>query len=536
MSQQTSVRIIKANPFNFKNEGDLGNHLLKVAAYARVSTDSDEQEDSFDRQVSYYTNFIKSNKDWEFVKVYSDPGISGTKAESRPGFMEMMEDCRKGKINRILVKSIARFARNTVDALKYIRELKELGISVYFEAHNLDTGTNGGEVLLTILAATAEEESRTISKNIKWTYQKKFERGEFVFNWTNFLGFAKTENGWEIVEEEAETVRRIYREFLEGASYQQIAKDLNADNVKTPSGRGRYGAPVIKSILTNEKYYGACMMGKTFKPDVLSKKRYKNTGQVDSYFIENALPPIVSKDIWDMVQFEIKQRDDNKGVSSKVYGKYSSSYPFSKIIRCGCCGALYVRNKNMRGKGKNIAAWCCSNHFYHSESCPQKGISEESIKRAFVKVLNEIAENVAEFKSLVVEGIRESLVNTPKQTPEQIEEEIINLQQEMLELHKRKTKGLVDPKEYAVQGQTLAEKIDLKKRMLDDVKSKTILTEMNAKRLSEIESIVNNLSPTEEFDERVFRQMVDTITINDRTKLTFNFKIGISKTIAANIK
>ena len=132
---------------------------------------------------------------------------------------------------------------------------------------------------------------------------------------------------------------------------------------------------MIKSILTNEKYYGACMMGKTFKPDVLSKKRYKNTGQVDSYFVENALPPIVSKDIWDMVQFEIKQRDENKGVSSKVYGKYSSSYPFSKIIRCGCCGALYVRNKNMRGKGKNIAAWCCSNHFYHSEYCPQKGIS-----------------------------------------------------------------------------------------------------------------------------------------------------------------
>ena len=299
---QTNVRIIKANPFNFKNEAT-ESRLLKVAAYARVSTDSEEQEDSFDRQVSYYSNYIQSNPEWEFVKVYSDPGISGTKAESRPGFMEMMEDCRKGKINRILVKSIARFARNTVDALKYIRELKELGISVYFEAHNLDTGTSGGEVLLTILAATAEEESRTISKNIKWTYQKKFERGEFVFNYSQFLGLKKTDEGFVIVEEEAETVRRIYREFLSGGSYQQIAKGLNEDNVKTPSGRGKFSAPVIKSILTNEKYYGACMMGKTFKPDFLSKKRYKNTGQVDSYFVENALPPIVSKDIWSGVLF-----------------------------------------------------------------------------------------------------------------------------------------------------------------------------------------------------------------------------------------
>lgn len=533
---QTNVRIIKANPFNFKNEGTLGKHLLRVAAYARVSTDSDEQEDSFDRQVSYYTNYIQGNKDWEFVKVYSDPGISGTKAESRPGFMEMMEDCRKGKIDRILVKSIARFARNTVDALKYIRELKELGISVYFEAHNLDTGTNGGEVLLTILAATAEEESRTISKNIKWTYQKKFERGEFVFNYSWFLGLTKTENGWEIVEEEAEIVRRIYREFLCGASYQQIARGLNADGIKSPSGKGKYSASVIKSILTNEKYYGACVMGKTFKPDVLSKKRYKNTGQVDLYYVENALPAIVSKETWDMVQFEMKQRDENMGVSNKVYGKFSSSYPFSKIIRCGCCGGLYIRNKNMRGKGHNIPAWCCGNHFYHSDSCPQKGISEESIKRAFVKVINEIAENIIDVKSLVAEAIRNSLVNSPKQKPEEIELEIIKLQEEMLELHKRKTKGLVDPKEYAVQGQALAEKIDLKKKLLDDVKSKSILTEITAKRMSEIESILETLKHSDDFDEYVFRQMVDTITITDRTKITFKFKIGIEKTIEATIK
>lgn len=536
MSTSNNVRIIKANPFNFSNEGSVGPHLLKVAAYARVSTDSDEQEDSFDRQVSYYTNYIQANKDWEFVKVYSDPGISGTKAESRPGFMEMMEDCRKGKINRILVKSIARFARNTVDALKYIRELKELGISVFFEAHNLDTSTSGGEVLLTILAATAEEESRTISKNIKWTYQKKFEKGEFVFNFTNFLGFTKTDNGWEIVEEEAEIVRRVYREYLAGASLRQISDSLNDDGIKTPSGKGKYGPSSIRSLLTNEKYYGAVIMGKTFKPDVLSKKRYKNTGQVDSYYLENALPPIVSKEIWDLVQYEMKHRDENTGVFGLTYGKFTSQYPFSKLIRCGCCGSFYVRNKNMRLKNNHIPAWCCSKHYYHSEECPQQGISEDSIKRAFVQVLNEMVEDIDELKAKVQETINNTLSDGPSKSPEKIELEIIALQEEMLELHKRKTKGLIGPKDYAVQGQALASKIDLKKKLLDEAKSKVVLHDMLNKRVDDISNIINNLKPTEEFDEMIFRNLIESITINERTKITFKFKIGVEKTIEASIK
>ena len=536
MSTSNNVRIIKANPFNFTNEGSVGPHLLKVAAYARVSTDSDEQEDSFDRQVSYYTNYIQANKDWEFVKVYSDPGISGTKAESRPGFMEMMEDCRKGKINRILVKSIARFARNTVDALKYIRELKELGISVFFEAHNLDTATSGGEVLLTILAATAEEESRTISKNIKWTYQKKFERGEFVLNYSQFLGLVKNENGWEIVEEEAEVVRRIYREYLSGASLNQIAKGLNDDGIRTTTGRGQWKANVIKNILVNEKYYGAVIMGKTFKPDVLSKKRYKNTGQVDSYYLENALPAIVSKEIWDLVQFEIKNREETTGVHGLTYGKFTSKYPFSRLIRCGCCGSFYVRNKNMRLKKDHIAAWCCSKHFYHSEECPQHGISEEAIKRAFVQVLNEMVGDVDDLKKRLNEVIRENLSESPKKNPEAVELEIIALQEEMLELHKKKTKGIIDPKDYAFQGQALASKIDSKKKQLDDIKSKTILHELITKRMNDITNIVDNLKPTEEFNEMIFRNLIESITINERTKITFKFKIGVEKTIEASIK
>ena len=535
----SSVRIIKANPFNFKNIGSgEETHLLRVAAYARVSTDSDEQEDSFERQVSYYTNLISSNPDWRFVKVYSDPGVTGTRADKRPGFMQMMEDCRQGKIDKIFVKSLARFARNTVDALKYIRELKELGISVFFETHNLDTSTGGGEILLTILAATAEEESRTISKNIKWTYQKKFEKGEFVFNYTNFMGFKKNSDGsFEIVPEEAEIIRRIYREFLNGSAMSEIAKELNSENIPTPCKKYLWRANNIKSILTNEKYYGAVIMGKTFKPDVLSKKRYKNEGQVDSYYLEHALPPIISKETFDLVQYEMKAREEKLKIGQRIVGKYSNRFPFSKMIRCGCCGEFYVRNSNMRGgDGKNIPCWTCNNHYYDSSSCPQNSISERSIEKAFLVALKELVGDANELKAILENAMFEAITNKPTVSKDEIEKELIGLQEEMLELHKKKTQGLLDAKEYATKGQKLAEEIEIKKRKLEDIETETILSQIMEERIDDINKLIDGEVSLEIFDPVVFRNMVSIIVVNERTKLTFKFKIGVEKTIETTIK
>ena len=211
----------------------------KVAAYARVSTEKEEQEDSFERQVEHYTHLIESNPEWTMVEVYKDPGITGTKAEKRPDFLRMIDDCRAGKIDKILVKSVSRFARNTVDALNYIRELREMNISVQFESENIDTLTPGGEVLLTILAAMAEQESRTMSYNVKWAYQKKFEKGEVTINTGLMLGYTKNgkdEDGravYAIVEEEAEIIRRIYREYLNGSTVTQIILGLEEVCVKS---------------------------------------------------------------------------------------------------------------------------------------------------------------------------------------------------------------------------------------------------------------------------------------------------------------
>lgn len=226
-----------------------------VAAYARVSTEKEEQEDSFERQVEHYTALIKSKDEWEFGGIYADPGITGTRAERRPDFMRMIADCRAGKINKVLVKSISRFARNTVDALNYIRELKDLGISVYFENENIDTLTPGGEVLITILAAMAEQESRTMSTNIKWTYQKKFKNGEIVLNTGLMLGYVKTgkdaegRDTYEINENEAAIVRRIYGEYLTGVSIHRICRGLEADGIPTKLGKKRWAYSVVHSAL-----------------------------------------------------------------------------------------------------------------------------------------------------------------------------------------------------------------------------------------------------------------------------------------------
>ena len=296
--------------------------LLPVAAYARVSTEKEDQENSFERQVEHYTQIINANPDWRLVGVYKDPGISGTRAEKRKDFMRMIEDCRAGKIKKILVKSISRFARNTVDALQYIRELKELGISVFFENENIDTATSGGDVLLTILAAIAEQESRTISTNIKWAYQRKFQNGDIVLNTGLMLGYRRLpeddENGmaqYAIIEEEAQIVRRIFSEYVSGVTVTRICRGLEADGILTKLGNAKWRVSTVESILQNEKYTGNAICGKTYKVDVLSKNRKKNDGtNAPMYYVENTHPAIIESEMFELTKREMALRKKAKGL------------------------------------------------------------------------------------------------------------------------------------------------------------------------------------------------------------------------------
>ena len=307
----------------------------KVAGYARVSTDHEDQATSYAAQVDYYTNYIKGRDDWEFVKIYTDEGITATNTRKREGFKSMIEDALAGKIDLIITKSVSRFARNTVDSLTTIRKLKESGIEVYFEKENIWTLDAKGELLLTIMSSLAQEEARNISENTTWGKRKMFSDGRYHMNYGRFLGYDRGPNGGLVVNpEQAETVRFIYRSYLAGFSTCAIAKELMARGIKAPGGGDRWYWNTIRSILSNEKYKGDALLQKRYTSDYLTKKMRINNGEVQQYYIEDDHEAIISPDVFDRVQIEIARR-------SKSEQKFSGVSVFSSKVRCGSCGGWY---------------------------------------------------------------------------------------------------------------------------------------------------------------------------------------------------
>src|SRR5699024_3090596 len=281
----------------------------RVAAYARVSTSSEEQLTSYEAQVDYYTRFIQSKPEWEFVRVYTDEGMSAVDTKKREGFNQMVRDALDGKIDLIVTKSVSRFARNTVDSLVTVRKLKEKGVEVYFEKENIYTLDSKGELLITIMSSLAQEESRSISENVTWGQRKRFADGKVSLAYSHFLGYRKGDNGLpEIVPEEAETVRWIYSLFLSGKTTSSIAGLLTREGIPTPAGKRKWAASTVESILKNEKYKGDALLQKAFTVDFLTKKQKKNEGEVPQYYVENSHPAIIDPAEWKLVQRELERR------------------------------------------------------------------------------------------------------------------------------------------------------------------------------------------------------------------------------------
>ncbi len=282
---------------------------LRVAAYCRVSTDSNEQATSYEAQIEHYTNFIQKNEEWEFAKIFADDGFSVTNTKKREEFNRMIEECMVGNIDMIITKSISRFARNTLDCLKYIRQLKEKNIPVFFEKENINTMDSKGEVLLTIMASLAQQESESLSKNVKLGLQFRYQNGEVQVNHNRFMGYTKDDEGHlNIQPTEAEIIKRIYLEYLQGASLKQIGERLETDGILTAAGKERWRPETIKKILKNEKYIGDALLQKTYTVDVLTKKRVKNNGIVPQYYVENSHEAIIPRDLYMQVQEEMLRR------------------------------------------------------------------------------------------------------------------------------------------------------------------------------------------------------------------------------------
>jgi len=373
---QKEVTVIPAKQV-YGEDKNLEKKKLKVAAYCRVSTAQEQQENSYLSQIMYYSEKIKSNKEWHFVDVYADEGISGTSTKNRNDFKKLLLDCKKGKIDLILTKSISRFARNTVDLLQTIRKLKEKNIGVYFEKENINTLDATGEILITILSSLAQEESRNLSENIKWGIVRRFERGIVMVNHNRFMGYTKDVQGnLVIVPEEAKIVRLIFRLFLQGKSSLGIKLELEKQNIKTVTGKEIWQSTVIEKMLRNEKYMGHALLQKTYTVDYLTKKRIDNNGIVPQYYIKNSHEPIVSEEIFYEVQGELKKRSKIR----KVKSKYSSKYALTNIVYCHECGDVYRRVTWSRN-GKKKIIWRCKNRLKNGiKGCGTScGIVEEEL-------------------------------------------------------------------------------------------------------------------------------------------------------------
>lgn len=345
----------------------------RTAAYARVSTDSNEQFTSYEAQIDYYTKYINAREDWEFVTVYTDEGISALNTKHRDGFNQMVQDALNGKIDLIVTKSVSRFARNTVDSLVTIRQLKEKGVECYFEKEGIFTFDGKGELLLTIMSSLAQEESRSISENVTWGQRKRFSDGKVSMPYKQFLGYEKGENGIPVInEEEAETVRLIYKMFLEGKTTQGIANFLMDCDILSPAGKKTWSSSTVASILTNEKYKGDALLQKRFTANYLTKELRINNGEVPQYYVEGSHEAIIAQDEFEAVQDEMARRKD--------LGRAYSDKAFHSKIICGDCGGFYGRKVWHSTDEYKSVIFQCNRKFKNEERCRTPKLTEDEIK------------------------------------------------------------------------------------------------------------------------------------------------------------
>jgi len=494
---------------------------LRVAAYARVSTNLEEQLTSYEAQVDYYTRYIQSKDDWEFVAVYTDEGISATNTKKREGFNRMVADALAGKIDLIITKSISRFARNTVDTLTTVRKLKEKGIEVFFEKENIRTLDGKGELLITIMSSLAQEESRSISENVTWGQRKRFADGKVSIPYGRFLGYRKgKDNLPEIVEEEAAVIRLIYRLFLYGKSPSAIAAYLTDEGIITPGGKKIWRSKVVESILTNEKYKGDALLQKKFTVDFLTKKSKINEGEVPQYYVENSHPAIIEPETFDLVQYELKRR--------KGDGRFTSClHPFSGKMVCGECGGIYGSKVWHSNTPHRVLVWQC-NEKHRGQHCRTPHLTETEIKTAFLAAFNRILGSRAEIDEAYQE-VMEALTDTRDFDSEQ--EQLENESEVAMGLIRKiisdNAQKAMDQGEYERKYTGYCDRYEAARKRLEEIGE--LRLERNAKRTKIamfLERLENSAELVTEFDEELWYSTVDFVTVYEDMRLVFTFRDG----------
>lgn len=521
-----SARAVRVIPV-IKREQDLAQqepiHRKKVAAYARVSTDNEEQLSSYEAQVDYYTRHIQEKPEWDFVEVYTDEGISATSTKKRAGFNRMIEDALTGKIDLIVTKSVSRFARNTVDTLTTVRKLKDRGVEVFFEKENIYTMDSKGELLITIMSSLAQEESRSISENVTWGHRKRFADGKVLIPYGQFLGYEKGPDGLpSIIEKEAQTVRLIYNQFLSGKTTDWIAKHLTDKGILTPGGKRNWQKSTVQSILTNEKYKGDALLQKSFTVDFLTKKSKVNEGEVPQYYVENSHPAIIRPEVFDMVQREVEKRKTVKGYKT-------GSNSLSGMLVCSECGSFFGSKVWHSTSKYRRVIWQCNRKFNNEKKCKTPHLKEETVKEAFIMVFNELQGN----RDGWMPGFEEAtskLTDTKdlEKKLKQIREEETVVTELLRKCVEENARTAQDQEAYLEKYEGLVNRYEGIKKKIDDAEAakgelytKARYMKAFLQTLKEREEILDG------FDEDLWSALVDKVAVKENGELTFIFKNGL---------
>ena len=530
MTTASNVRIIPA-----KSQTEISRskyQQLRVAAYCRVSTEQEEQQNSYQVQIAYYTDLINRKKEWSLVGIFADEGISGTQTKKRTEFNRMIRMCKNKKIDLVITKSISRFARNTVDCLEYVRQLKNLGIGVIFEKENINTLTMTSEFMIALYGSFAQAESESISKNVSWGKEKAYREGKVQFQYQNLLGYRKGTDGRpEIVPEGAETVRLIYKLFLDGYSMTNIKKMLESKGVLTAKGKKVWNESLISSILKNEKYVGDALLQKTYTLDCITHKVVKNRGERPMYLVTDHHAPIVDRDTYNRVQQELARRSSKRKISSKTtteQGKYSSKYALSELLICGYCGTPY-RRTTWSARGKKQIVWRCISRLEHGKKyCPDSPtIKEEQLHKAIIHAINNYyscRNDIARILKVNIETVLEC----------QGQEEIISIENRLKEIDQARNDlvnliasgGCDEDKLDSEFSRLYQEECQLSER-LEILKSQNKTSAETQAKLNKIMDMIEHEKfELETFDNVLIRKLIECVKVLSKNEILVIFKGG----------
>ena len=510
---------------------------LRVAAYCRVSTDDEEQLTSYEAQKNYYTDKIMTNKEWTMAGIFADDGITGTSARKRPEFLHMIRQCKQGKIDIVLTKSISRFARNTVDCLNYVRALKELGIAVIFEKENMNTLKIDSEILITMLGAFAQSESESISANVRWGIRQAMKEGKATIQYKYLYGYRKGDDSKpEIIPDQAEVVRKIYDLFLSGTPVRGIQEYLNANSVPNINGESKWARSAIDSILTNEKYCGDVLLQKTYIDDCINKKVKKNTGQLPMYLVQNHHEGIISRETFDAAQAELARRSAGKSPSKKNaptgWSRYSSKYALSDRLYCGECGTRYQRCTWRNRDGSKRIVWrCVSRVDYGNKYCHDSPtLDEELLHRAILAAINSTVKG----KDSIIYNLKSAMEKELAPVAGQ-QLSLSEIDSQLEQLNTEFSKALAEASEsgdqvaYSDRFREIMQKQTALKSQRDEIQG--MLAE-SGKAAAHIEQCRQAAETTQsaisEWDEALIRQVVESVTAETGNEIIVALKSGAS--------